>query len=333
MELPWVDDIQTATLSALETVIPRGSRAALIDFPSHQNAGDTLIYLGEMEYFAQMGVSIDYVCDFTRYRADLVRKFVPEGPILLHGGGNFGDAWDHFEILRHRVISDFPDRQIVFLPQSIWYNSPAKLEQSKRILGSHKNLTILAREQRSLAFAHDEFGDSNRVVHCPDTAFGIGLQPKPSPDFRFEIVQLLRQDRERVERPALNMTQPSVTLDWGLSGRDSAAWRVARLPGRISSTVPRIAAGIDPALKLGYRVQAALNFRAALKTLSLGRVVLTDRLHAAVLGALMGSPVVALDNNYGKIHDVYTDYLKSCRGVHYVTTTEQAQEQVEELLG
>lgn len=36
--------------------------------------------------------------------------------------------------------------------------------------------------------------------------------------------------------------------------------------------------------------------------LSRGRVVVTDRLHGAILAAQMGIPTVALDSSYGKVH-------------------------------
>ncbi|MDH3017410.1 polysaccharide pyruvyl transferase family protein [Gordonia alkanivorans] len=306
---------------------------ALVDFPAHQNAGDTLIYLGEMQYLREMGISVDYVCDFARYSAELLRMRVPDGPILLHGGGNFGDAWENFEMLRHRVISDFPDRKIIMLPQSIYYESSAKLEESKKILGSHPDLTIMVRERRSLELANRHFGSLNKVIYCPDMAFGIGVQAVPKWNRQsVELVKLMRQDRERVERPDVVTAHMSIVTDWGLTGLWGAAWKIARLPGRLYSVLPAGHSRIQPAVEWGYRCQAALNLYDARRKLGRGRAVLTDRLHASVLAALMGLPVVALDNNYGKIRDVYDDYLHTASSVCYASGVEEAQEQLEVVL-
>ncbi|MBD8506374.1 hypothetical protein HT102_07755 [Hoyosella sp. G463] len=42
---------------------------------------------------------------------------------------------------------------------------------------------------------------------------------------------------------------------------------------------------------------------------------MTDRLHAAVLGLLMGKRVVALDNANGKISAIYDDYMHELEGI------------------
>jgi exopolysaccharide biosynthesis predicted pyruvyltransferase EpsI len=43
----------------------------------------------------------------------------PDDPILLHGGGNFGDVWPGFQRFREQVIRESPNRRIIQLPQTI----------------------------------------------------------------------------------------------------------------------------------------------------------------------------------------------------------------------
>ena len=49
----------------------------------------------------------------------------------------------------------------------------------------------------------------------------------------------------------------------------------------------------------------------AKRILSKGKIVLSDRMHAIILGMLMGKPVVALDNIYDKFGRVYDTFLSN----------------------
>jgi pyruvyl transferase EpsO len=63
-----------------------------------------------------------------------------------------------------------------------------------------------------------------------------------------------------------------------------------------------------------------------------GRVVVTDRLHATVLAALLGRPVVARDNSTHKISTIYEDYLRRFPSVSLATDAESAAAMVREHL-
>ncbi|MDJ0455414.1 polysaccharide pyruvyl transferase family protein [Gordonia amicalis] len=328
-----LDIIQNRTLRVLAELLPHGTKAALVDFPSHENAGDSLIYAGEVGYFRRLGVSIDYICDVDRYRPEVLRARVPEGPVLLHGGGNFGDRWPRYQKFREQVIADFPDRAIVMLPQSMEFESADNLEAVKALFGQHPNLTIMLREQRSFTEALDHFGGHNPVVYCPDLAFGYGARRVHGKfDGRVEVTRLLRQDSEKIAHGSLRTSHSYVEYDWGLRGLDRVAWRAIRIPGRVAATVPATGTGLYPMLSSSYRAQAGLNLWRASKMLSVGRVVVTDRLHAAVLGGLLGMPVVALDNSYGKISSVFDDYLHTLNNVSFASSAEEAVARIYELL-
>lgn len=326
-----VDQIQNETLAELKKYIPAGP-AALVDFPSHQNAGDSLIFAGEISYLKRMGVAIDYLCDAYRYEPKVLRARVPAGPILLHGGGNFGDRWPEFQSYRERVIEDFPDRKIVMLPQSIEFSTKEALDAARLKFSRHSDLTILLRETPSLEQAVNYFGDCNKVSFCPDLAFGVGVQKAARTAKKVDIVQLLRQDSERVTRPPFQFSQSSLEVDWGLHGLDAALWKILRAPGRASKSFPQFSGVFHPAVSLSYYAQAKLNLRKASQILQSGRIVVTDRLHAAVLAGLHGQQVVALDNAYGKISSVYRAYLQKLPNVNFAESTESAVTMIEELI-
>lgn len=326
-----IGQIQNDTLRVLSRNIPAGP-AALLDFPSHQNAGDSLIYAGEIAYLDRIASNIRYICDIERYDPVALRNRVPEGPILLHGGGNFGDRWPRYQVFRERVIKEFPDRPVIALPQSMEFRSSSALEAARNSLARHANLTLLLREHRSFSEAVATFGQSNNVEYCPDLAFGAGFQAVAKTEHSVDVVQILRRDSERIEREMIALPCSTAEFDWGLTGLDAALWRLARIPGRVALTTPAISRRIYPVLAGSYRAQAQLNLRRARLTLQTGRILLTDRLHAAVLGALIGMRVVALDNSYGKISAVYRDYLHKFDNVEFADSGYSARAAVERLL-
>jgi exopolysaccharide biosynthesis predicted pyruvyltransferase EpsI len=78
---------------------------------------------------------------------------------------------------------------------------------------------------------------------------------------------------------------------------------------------------------------AALRLQRGAALLAEGRVLLTDRLHAALLGCLLGMPVVALDNCYGKLSAVLGDWMAGWPGLFLETDADAAVARVRSLLG
>ena len=52
-----------------------------------------------------------------------------------------------------------------------------------------------------------------------------------------------------------------------------------------------------------------------MKQLGAYKTIYTTRLHAAILGALLGKKVVFMDNSYGKNRGFYETWLKDCDAV------------------
>ncbi|MGY1618332.1 polysaccharide pyruvyl transferase family protein [Geodermatophilus sp. SYSU D00691] len=313
-------EIQKRTLEALSRHLSAGDRVAVVDFPSHQNAGDSLIYLGEKEYLKRLGVEVSYVADANRLDLDVLEDRLGHGTVLLHGGGNLGDRWPDFQAFRERVIVACRSRKVIQLPQSVHFRDRRHLDRARQVFASHPGLVLMLREQVSYDFATQNFSAPGTTIeYCPDAAFGVGRVPvsqKPSVD----VYAVLRRDSEAVVR---DLRWPSgvsvIVADWGLEGFDRVKWRIARTPGRLQRYVPASARVLYPVMARSYEWQARINVRDAVSRLSQGRVIVTDRLHATVLGGLMGVPVVSLDNDYGKVSGVYRDYLRLLPGVRFVS--------------
>jgi exopolysaccharide biosynthesis predicted pyruvyltransferase EpsI len=322
-------DIRFQTLTILSGLIETGSPVALLDYPYYPNAGDVLIWAGTRAYLEALRADVRYQERHDRYsREELIARH-PTGPILLQGGGNFGDRWPAHQEFRERVIADFPDRRIVQLPQTIEM-SPATAARIRDAYSRHPDLTVLLRDSGSLRAAASLFPDLD-TEFCPDLAFGYspaGKRRRASVD----VVELKRSDSESATSiPLFEHRQDITTMvtDWGLNQGEELHWALIRAPGavgrRLSRHIPVLGVRDGPPPYDGF---TRLILNAAERTLARGHVVVTDRLHAVVLAALIGIPVVACDNANRKVSTIIEDYLGLLDGVAFATGPADATRRV-----
>jgi exopolysaccharide biosynthesis predicted pyruvyltransferase EpsI len=148
----------TAQDAFLDAGLEQRGPYGLLDFPNHPNVGDSAIWIGELNYLkSARGRSPSYVCEYTNFRADDLKKLLPEGPIFLHGGGNFGDLWPDHQAFRESVLEQFPERQIIQLPQTIYFQSADNLKRAAQAINKHKNFTLFCRDRAALEIAKSNF--------------------------------------------------------------------------------------------------------------------------------------------------------------------------------
>lgn len=94
-----------------------GSKWTLLDFPAHANVGDSAIWLGTLRFLKSRFRSAPAFVSRNKEFPKNIEQIAPNGPILLHGGGNFGDLWDGFWQNRVGILTQFPNRKIVQMPQ------------------------------------------------------------------------------------------------------------------------------------------------------------------------------------------------------------------------
>lgn len=295
-----VQSLRARSLEVLAPLIDPKRPIALVDFPNHSNVGDSAIWSGELALLRAIGVEQPaYVCfGETYYRPRMARAIGRDGIILLHGGGNFGDLWPWHQKLRELVIQDFPDHEIIQLPQTMYFEDPVKLERTRAVLDAHPRLTLVVRAQDGLEFARREF--RARSLLAPDSAFHINLPPLDvEPDV--DILWLSRTDRETAGREVVRAPD-ILRLDW-LDDDPSLALALDRSLRTMMYVLPRPARGtlsgvwsppFCESLAWGRVVRG-------LRLLRRGRVVITDRLHGHILCELLGIPHVILANKYHKI--------------------------------
>lgn len=321
-----LDELRRSLEDVILPHLPTAGRFALLDYPNHENVGDSAIWAGERTFLEAHGREVVYVSDLQSYsESGLRRNLGSDGVILLHGGGNFGDLYPHHQRHRERVIGTFTDHPIVQLPQTATFRSESTAAHASEVYARHRNLTLILRDASSLDYARTHF--VNDTALAPDLA--LALTPEPADSRSGTIVWLARTDDESADPSGRVDSAPQVAVvDW--VGKRSASLGVvarrtgllaagslhARLPATLSPWQPWIERSFDELAS--RRVEYGYNlFRSA-------RAVVTDRLHGHILALLLGVPHVLLNDRYDKVGRFYRTWTSSNPLVRFAATPAEA---------
>ena len=298
---------QTLIQSAFRDVLDPNLPYALFDFPNHPNVGDSVIWQGEI---TALSLFFKRQPQITTQRLKpwvSLPKLAPDVQILIHGGGNVGDLWEVAQIFRERLISEYPLNLIVQLPQSVLFQNPGNAQRFKDVLAGHENFVLMVRDNQSFQRAIGLH--SGRILLVPDMALALNRIQRPNSP-KFEILALLRSDKEKSRKDNPEMLDQVEVVDW-LSEPLGLDWAfleaLTRIPGS-SDAFPNL---LHPWRTRVSDAISARRTRRGCELLSNGKVIITDRLHAHILCALMGIPHVILDNSYGKLSS-FTDTWQTC---------------------
>lgn len=300
-----VFDSLKASLATILQDFDNSARILYIDYPVHLNIGDLLINLGAEQFFKENHLNIArryYLLDIP----DVIPGVDDKTVFMMHGGGNFGDIWDTHQAMRENLLTRYPRNRFVFLPQTVHFNN---VEEERRSLGkmaAHKNAKFYGRDHRSY-----EILKRNGIAELgmlPDMAHQLWgmLEPssKPSSEAPF---YLIRKDRETKGKPAGHLVPDNVeTVDWEdiitFSNRSKSAFarRFMRYQARFKGPFDNS--------RIWYPIRDSA-VQDGVRSVSKHSEVISDRLHAMILGLLLKRKVVAMDNNYGKISTYANTWL------------------------
>jgi len=280
------------------------SRIIYVDYPLHTNVGDLLINLGTEQFFCDQSLSIwkryNYY-DFPREIQGLDKHDV----FLLHGGGNFGDVWFNFQSFREAILKKYPENRIIFLPQTVHFRSPERLAASVHRMAGHKNLHVFARDYVSLAKLKK--AGLKCVSAAPDMAHALAgiLKPLAVQQHDSELY-LVRQDLEASAPPA-SLSSSARTVDWDEGAFSLSRQALHRIIVNFVKGVGRYGPPVDlHGLWYWHRDKMVAD---GVRLFSRYESVVTNRLHAMLLGLLLQRKVTVWDNSYGKLSSYYESWL------------------------
>ena len=295
-------------LAGITKLFDRDSRIFYLDYPVYNNVGDLLINIGTEQFFLDHDISIYRRYSVLDMPSDDQLETDDNTTFLFQGGGNFGDLYADHQGMRERLVEQFHHVRIVFLPQSLFYSSMEAQRESFEKIARHPNFHILARDKESLDALRD-FGITDSSM-MPDMAHMLWEEVAAiSSGEEGREIYFLRQDREATAVPLeLAKRFSSESVDWNnivsLPHRIRArlAFYFLKTFGRITST------RLNTWLWYSTRDQMVAD---AVRYFSRHDRIYTNRLHAMLLGLILGRNVVAFDNSYGKLSRYINAWLLS----------------------
>jgi exopolysaccharide biosynthesis predicted pyruvyltransferase EpsI len=172
MTVDQIDVLRRQAREALALVLDGAERVALVNFPNHGNPGDPAIWLGTRRLLRELGVRVAYSSAWWDFDADALRATVGDAPVLLNGGGNFGDLYAGQQSTRVAVLRQLPRSPVIQLPQSIHFADPANEAAMAELIASHPDVRVMVREANSERIARERLGVV--PVLSPDHALALG---------------------------------------------------------------------------------------------------------------------------------------------------------------
>lgn len=293
----------------------------LIDYPDSANAGDHAIWVGEKIFLKALGIEVAYQCSMETYDKIAMAKALGAGTILMHGRGNFGDTYI-FQRFRHTVLADFPDNKIVIFPQTAMFFTDAGIRQSAELFAAHTDVTIAVRDVLSFHILKKSFSPRHRIILAPDMAFMIRDQVRSIKPMS-GIVWLSRMDSEGVYGAFVPETiKPQKlrreNIHLGQHADEIPTIVEVEVAGSMLLVTDWYRCTLDEQglaryKSLDFDQRSSFWVSRALRILSFGHLVITDRLHAHILCTLAGIPHILLNNSYGKNVSFFETW---CRPLH-----------------
>ena len=284
----------------------------LLEIPDYPNVGDILIYNGERNFLRRLPRKCKEQSTMISFAMRLPR--IPETDLLIfRGGGYFGDLWPAGPNFQKMVLKHYPVNPMVIFPQSVFFSSQENLRRAVELYGAHKNLSICLRDRQSYDFIRNYF--SNPAYLIPDMAFYAKSDSRRYGSQSGRTCIVKRCDQEYIPTPDLERlcNISGVTIaDWPSMTGESRLERIMsslrRRPKRGGKFYDAFTRRIYCPLLLGQGKRFIAKFDK----------IVTTRLHAGILGMLLGKEVVFIDNSYGKIRSLYDTWLKDCDSVEMV---------------
>lgn len=315
--------LRSAAEDALRDVLAGARRVALVNFPNHGNPGDPGLWLGTHSLLKSLGVRVVYEAAPWSLDLEALDRVIGDAPVLINGGGNFGDLYAGQQEARMRLIAGWTGRRVIQLPQSVEFENPDNATPVAEAIRAHGAFTMMVRDRRSQ--------EASRAL--------LGLDPVLSPDHIFGLAPLT--STAAVTRDLLWMVWPEGAREFTPQSQpvDPPAWvHVEDWHAGAALAHERF----DPGGRIAFRINRAFEARwssAAVRRawpllsatfsplahrwldrgvdlVASSKVLVTNKLHGHLVAALLAKPHVVMDNSYGKVAGALETWTRDLPGVH-----------------
>lgn len=240
------------------------------------------------------------------YKDEILKILNDDDICTIIGGGNFGNIYVEYEQKRRFLIELFKNNRVITFPQSVDFtddeNGQAELQKSIDVYGSHNNLTILAREQKTYDILKANF--KNNIELVPDIVFYL----KGKLDYienvpRTNITLCFRNDKEKI-------TEHNITDDLTKLFNINNFNNINCIDTHIGEVII-------------HQKERQPIFENCLKNFVNSKVILTDRLHGLIFSVITNTPCIAFNNSNKKISSTCSTWLKDIPQIKFIDTYDE----------
>lgn len=294
------------------------TRIFIIGVPEYNNLGDNAILLGQHNCIKRAfpeGTIIDISrTEYYKYR-DFIIANIGENDVLTgQGGGNMGDEWFIEEKLRRDLIADFPQKNILIFPQTIFYN-PTDLGETEKKNSinfyNEKRITLIARELVSYDIMKQLYPNAN-IIMTPDMVLSLDKRDFLITDIieRTDLLICLRSDEEKalsydaeckIKMAASKFDYPTKNIDM------YAGCAIINKNNRMRLLCEKM------------------------KEFAKSKLVITDRLHGMIFAAVSETPCIVFGNYNYKISGSY-EWISKLGYIKFLSDVGEIDDAIAELL-
>ena len=287
--------------------------AFIIGSPVYSNLGDSAIFLAQNQMIENSGWRTKELTyrEFYDFHNSVRRIIKKHNPIFGMGGGNMGNQWPAEERIRIDIIHEFPENPIIIFPQTLYFvgDIEAAIKDSKALYNRHRDLTIVAREQKSFELMTDFFPNA-KLLLTPDIVLSTTLEDYGViPETRSGVLFVTRSDPEKAVSDSTWEALEKAAAEAGKACRHTDMY----------SEIPVT------------KENRAECVRKKMQEFCGAELVITDRLHGMVFAALTGTPCIVFSNYNYKVKGTY-DWISYLPYIRYVESVEEAEKAIPELL-
>ena len=271
-------------------------RILLFNTPEHDNVGDHLISISELNFIKKALPEYEYIeitdLEYLWFRKRLYQYVQKEDIVLITGGGFLGSLWLYNGELNVRdIITNCPDNKIIILPQTLYFENNSRgekeLKKTMEVYGKSKNLTICLRDKNSYELANKLWGGAgNKIRYFPDMALFMNYSFDCC--IRKGALLCFRKDKESVMEEFCKQEVEKCMDELGLSRE------------YISMHTGKTIQFNDRETEIKKKI---IKIKSA-------AIVVTDTLHCMILCAISGTPCLVFDNLSQKVSGVY-EWIKN----------------------
>ncbi len=284
-----------------------------IDLPYYQNIGDVLIWNGTEEFLIRVKHRCLYRSSFYTFDNRILDGSTV---IVMQGGGNWGDVWHEHNDFRLKIVQQYPNNKIIILPQTIYYEKDENLKADMDMFAKHTKLYVCARDMVTYQLLKKHLNSATNLL-LPDMAFFLDIKECTSKTGKSLFFK--RIDKELNEFIGYDIVPKNADKhDWPTYENLVS---VDKWMGRIVYVLQKI----RPTFKLTnyhwindilyQKYIRHIYLKEGIKLLNQYDKIYSTRLHAAILGVLLGKQVYFFDNSYGKNKNFYNTWLSDLDNV------------------